>query len=64
MADLRQGIQELRDLLGPHAPLQRDLSEALSELSEAARSLGTLAEFLNRHPNALLTGRKASDTKP
>lgn len=58
VAELRQGIQEVRDIVAPEAPLRQDLEEALNDLSQAARSVSELAEFLNRHPNALISGRK------
>jgi phospholipid/cholesterol/gamma-HCH transport system substrate-binding protein len=64
LAELRQGVQDVRDLLAPHAPLRQDLNAALEQLTESARSIGALADFLTRHPNALLSGRKAPESKP
>jgi paraquat-inducible protein B len=64
LAELRQGVQDLRDLLAPHAPLRHELDDALEQLTETARSVGALAEFLTRHPNSLLSGRKAAESKP
>lgn len=64
MAELRGGVQEVRDVLAPQAPLRQDLSTALDQLSEAARSVGELAEFLKRHPNAVLSGKKTQEAKP
>ncbi len=59
MAEVRQGVQDLRDVLAPQAPLRQDVETALEQLSQAARSVSELADFLNRHPNAVITGRKA-----
>jgi paraquat-inducible protein B len=40
-----------------------DLSQALRQLTGAARSLNALADYLERHPEALLRGKKGSETK-
>jgi paraquat-inducible protein B len=47
-------------LLGPDAPGQQDLRNALQEVGRAARSLRVLADYLERHPEALIRG-KATD---
>ena len=44
-------------LLGRNAPVQRDLREALQEVSAAARSLRVLMDSLDRHPESLLRGK-------
>jgi paraquat-inducible protein B len=64
LVELRQSLQNVRDLLAPQAPLRRDLAVTMDELAEAARSIGALADFLNRNPNALLSGRKRPEPKP
>ena len=64
LREVRLGVQDVRDILAPDATLRRDLGTTLNDLSEAARSISTLAEFLNRNPNALLTGRKVPAAKP
>ena len=64
LVELRQTFQSVRDLLAPQAPLRRDLAVMMDEMAEAARSVGALADFLNRNPNALLSGRKAPEVKP
>ena len=45
--------------LGPEAPLPTQASHALSELAQAAKSLRTLADYLERHPESLLRGKPA-----
>ena len=40
------------------APLPHELQQALLELTEAARSLRVLADYLERHPEALLKGKE------
>ncbi len=64
LREVRSGVQDVRDTLAPAGALRRDVSGALEDLSEAARSVNDLAEFLNRHPNALLSGRRKEDSKP
>lgn len=64
LAQLRGALGDLRDLLGPDAPLRHELSLWLTQFADAAQSVSTLAEFLQRHPNALLTGRKLQEKKP
>ena len=39
------------------SPLGHQLTQALKELAGAAQSLQTLAEYLERHPESLLTGK-------
>ncbi len=64
LAQLRGAVQEIRVLLAPESSLRYELSLALDQISEAARSISELAEFLQRHPNALITGRETSPKKP
>jgi paraquat-inducible protein B len=44
-------------LLGKDAPGQQELRDALREVTRAARSLGTLADYLERHPESLIWGK-------
>ncbi len=60
LADLRRAIQNVSRLIGPGSSFGPDLSQALEELSNASRAVADLAEFLQRNPDALLTGRKPS----
>ena len=64
LIQLRLQTQDLGNLLGPDSPLRSDLSQALQQLADAAQSISELADFLRRHPNALITGRKIPDKKP
>jgi paraquat-inducible protein B len=49
-------------LLGPYAPVQQDLRDALQEVTRAARALRELMNYLERHPDALIRGK--SQEKP
>ena len=63
-ADLRGGIQLVLGLLGPDAALRAELRDTLEELSNASRAVSELADFLQRNPNSLLSGRKRAKTEP
>ena len=43
--------------LGKDSPMQHELRRALKELGEAARSIRVLADYLERHPDALIYGK-------
>jgi paraquat-inducible protein B len=58
LADARVAIQNVSRLIGPQASFSSDLSQALQQLSNASRAVADLAEFLERNPDALVTGRK------
>jgi paraquat-inducible protein B len=45
-------------MVAKDSPMARDLQETLRELSDAARSLRVLADYLERHPEALLRGKE------
>jgi paraquat-inducible protein B len=47
------------NLVGPGAPGQVELRNAMQELARAARSLRVLADYLERHPEALIRGKTA-----
>jgi len=44
-------------ILGRDAPVQQDLRDALQEITLAARSLRTLMDYLERHPESLIRGK-------
>ncbi|WP_449413301.1 PqiB family protein [Pandoraea soli] len=49
--------------LSEDAPVQQDVRQAMQELTKTLRSLGTLADYLQQHPEALLRG-KPKDPQP
>jgi len=49
---------EARKFITSHAGLGEDLVDTLGHLNEAADAVKRLADFLERNPNALLTGKK------
>ena len=44
-------------LLGPDAPAQQELRDALKEIARAARAIRVLADYLERNPETLLRGK-------
>jgi paraquat-inducible protein B len=44
---------------GSNSTLQRNMERMMDQIGEAARSIRLLADFLNRHPEAVLSGRKS-----
>jgi len=54
-------LNTIQGLAGNTAPSGTDLPRMMRELTEAARSVRGLADYLDRHPEALLRGRKGDD---
>ncbi|MBK8907713.1 MAG: MCE family protein [Rhodospirillales bacterium] len=59
MTQANQTLASAGDLISPGSPLRYDLTQALTELRTALRSLRQLAEYLERHPEALVRGKGA-----
>ena len=55
---LAKTLATLERALAADSPLQSDTRRALREVSRAAQSMRVLADYLERHPEALLTGKK------
>jgi len=60
---MRETLTAAQQLVTPSAPVGYELVKTLREFSETARSLRVLANYLERHPNALVFGRQESGTK-
>jgi len=58
LEEARRTLSTAERTLARDAPLQQDLRGALHELSRTAQSLRLLAEYLERHPEALIRGKK------
>jgi paraquat-inducible protein B len=44
--------------LSEEAPLQQDLRQTLQELSRAAISLRVVTDYLERHPESIIRGKR------
>jgi len=66
VAEMRSTMQSARSaieraeqsVIASDAPLQEGVREALRELARAAEALRTLADYLERHPEALIRGKQ------
>jgi paraquat-inducible protein B len=61
LAEVRRTMATIDRAIAPDAPLQRDLQEALREVARAAQAFRVLADYLERHPESLLRGKKEDD---
>ena len=52
----RRAMQDLAAVAAPGSPLRADVNSAVSDLSQAARSLRSFADQLERKPNSLIFG--------
>jgi len=50
-------LKTVKHMFAADAPLSQEMQRTLVELAEAARSLRVLADYLDRHPEALLRGK-------
>ena len=57
MKQARKAMEALHNQLGIDSPLLNQLDNTLREFSEMARSIRSLANYLSRHPEALLRGK-------
>ena len=55
---LQAALADAHGVLGEDSTVRYDLTNALEEMTKAARSLRVLADELDRHPEALLMGKR------
>lgn len=53
-----------RSLVDPQAPIHQDMHRTLLEVERTVRSLRDLSDYLQRHPESLLRGRRESSSEP
>jgi paraquat-inducible protein B len=58
LEDVRRTLHSAEHTFAEDAPLQQDMREALHEIARAAQALRMLAEYLDRHPEAVIRGKK------
>ncbi len=58
--EMQRTLQELRANFGSDSPLSSDARQALEEFSKAARGIRDLTDYLERHPESLLRGKKGT----
>jgi paraquat-inducible protein B len=57
MVAARGTLDNANNLVGPNSEQAEELSDALLQVSRAAQSLRVLADYLERHPEALVRGK-------
>lgn len=57
LRDSRAAIGKFQKIVNSDSPTVTDLNRALAEIANAARSIRELANFLERHPEALIQGK-------
>jgi paraquat-inducible protein B len=58
LVQTRGGMQNFRDTLAADSTLRSQLNASLEEITQAAQSISAFVDYLHKHPNALLNGRK------
>jgi len=58
LIDLRKSLDSANQVLSERAPLQQDARQAMREFARAAEALRVLADYLERHPEALIRGKQ------
>ena len=61
LEDARRALQGVERMTASDAPLQQNLAETLAEVARAAESFRALADYLERHPEALIRGKKRDE---
>ena len=59
----QETMKNVNGVIAPNSPVGYELVQTLRELSEAARALRVLADYLERNPNAVLFGRNEVKAK-
>jgi paraquat-inducible protein B len=63
LEEARKALKNAEDTLATGSPLQTDLREALREITRAAASIRTLADYLDRQPQSLIFGKPPEEPK-
>ncbi|WP_455378658.1 PqiB family protein [Petrachloros mirabilis] len=58
LQEARQSLKAVEKTLSEDSPTQQELQETLKELRRTAQSMRLLSDYLERHPEALIRGKK------
>ncbi|OQK17755.1 hypothetical protein AU255_07795 [Methyloprofundus sedimenti] len=61
LQETKSTLVTIQETLGNDSPVQQDLQSALREFTKAARSIKDLADYLERHPESLIQGKKETN---
>jgi paraquat-inducible protein B len=59
----RKTLKSAEGALSSDSPVQGDLRETLNEVTRAAETVRSLADYLERHPESLIRGRREGSDK-
>jgi len=59
LSQAKQTLAAMEDMVSNDSPLNREATRTLEELSNAARSMRVLMDYLEQHPDALIYGKGA-----
>ena len=57
LGEMQRVLSTVDGVVAERSPLRHDLSQTLEQLAAAARAIRSLADYLDRHPEALLRGK-------
>jgi paraquat-inducible protein B len=60
LEQIKKALVPVQDFASEDSPFRYNLSQTLQELTEAARAVREFADFIERHPEALLRGKSTS----
>jgi paraquat-inducible protein B len=63
IVEARRALVAADRAIAPDSPLLQDTRAMMMEVSRAAQAFRVLADYLERHPEALISGKKADDQK-
>ena len=58
LIEARKSLMSAQELMSARSGLQQDTREAMREIARAAEALRVLADYLERHPEALIRGKQ------
>jgi paraquat-inducible protein B len=61
LAEARKALRSVDRMVAPDQALQHDARETMREVTRAAQALRVLADYLERHPESLLRGKKEDE---
>ena len=59
----KQTFGTAEQVLQKDSPLQSDVRQALQQLTQTLQSLNALSDYLERHPESLIRGKKGDEQK-
>jgi paraquat-inducible protein B len=59
LAEVRKAVESADQVLKPNSPMSQDARDAMREVARAAAAFRALADYLDRHPEALISGKRA-----